>query len=613
MPFIQKEEAFAAFLKHGRNSSHFVWFLANLKFYRTKNDWIFGIVEKDGITLFALEPLIPDESSARGENIAAFIAAWNEIEAELKPKISFFISVYEPFLRYLQQLEFQSLKVGREPFVALKDCIPTGKSSKGVRAARNQALRSGVRVEEWSHERILNHPTLKQNMLGIMRVWKQRNLVDLGGFMNKVDPFAYMEFRRYFIAFSEKDLLEAFLVVTPIPGKNGFFMEDMVVRPGAQRGTGELLTLESLVALSESGKTEASLGVVSLTNMDDAASSSHNLPKATQFLMIALPKYLQKFLNVGGLEVFRKRFKPHRWENIHLALRNEKKSGVSDSKAWLLGLLALLKAFQPQFRLTPAWLFHAVSKPLRRYPISYSVLALSSLLFACVNHFGKLPAWALDKFAFSGSSPLIQWSYRSVISDFLYFDAWHFYLSSILLIALIRWSERCYSAKFVGIYLAVLCVFDDIFNQLVLIRPYEFFQHRIFEKLMVFKDVGGSLWISTLIGLQLCQLRRNREVFFAVLSMGTVLAFAFSSAHLVNLVLNLNHFLFLAFGFITGKLRFEYERSISRKNAKQKPPVAKCVQQMPSRKSRNAMKTQAPAPDAANGAPEEELDIATNQ
>ena len=76
------------------------------------------------------------------------------------------------------------------------------------------------------------------------------------------------------------------------------------------------------------------------------------------------------------------------------------------------------------------------------------------------------------------------------------------------------------------------------------------------------------LGLATLSGLQLCQLRRFRELIFAVIAIAIVLAFVFTSEHLHHLIMNLNHFLFLGIGYIIGKSHFEYQRHVSRKASK---------------------------------------------
>ncbi|MGZ3713084.1 MAG: rhomboid family intramembrane serine protease, partial [Bdellovibrionota bacterium] len=472
----------------------------------------------------------------------------------------------------LKSAGFQILHVGKEPYVQLDDCIPSGKSGRGVRTARNQAVRAGVRVEEWTEAQIHSHPTMERDMRRILRQWKARNLVDLGGFVNAVEPFLHMKLRRYFLAFTEKHGLEAFLVATPIPGQQSFFLEDLVIRPESTRGTGELITLEAMIALGESKAKLASLGVVSLTSIQE--DSAFNLPAFARWFLVTVPKHLSKIYNVGGLEMFRKRFRPQHWEDIYLALENNPASGVSDSRAWFKALYALIRSFGPKLNLSFQWIWHSIKWPLERNPVSYATLALTSLVFWTVNRGGTLPTWALDRFGFSGGAPISQWLWRTFTSDILYFDFTHYFFSTIAAVGLLRWMEKTHKIKFVVLFTLSVSFLDDIINYVVLTHPYSYFQPHIFARLIANKDVGTSLWIAAMLGLQLCNFKKNREILFAFLSLGTVLCFAFASAHLSNLVMNLNHFVFLTLGFIVGKVRFNHERAVSQSFSRKKAPLS---------------------------------------
>jgi hypothetical protein len=337
-----------------------------------------------------------------------------------------------------------------------------------------------------------------------------------------------------------------------------------------------------MTALSETDAQYASLGVVAITSMTNR--SAHGLPPKTEFVLVSLPQYLRRFYNVAGLETFRKRFKPERWENIHLAVRNHSRSGVSDDRAWFRAFRAMFQSTEPKLNLSwdipKAHLHHLFTK----HPISTIACLVSTLSFAFVNHFGVLPDWALHQFGFSGDSPFWEWFYRTITSDFLYFDFAHYASSMLLLFVVLRWMERSFPLKFGAKVVLGFIFFDDFINQLVLVAPYSYFQPKLFQHLVAIKDVGPSLWIALVLGLQLCTLRKHREVLFAAMSVTIVLVFAFSAAHLSTLVLNLNHSLFFALGFILGKLRFEYERRISRSVAKQKPPEAKSVAKHPKRR-----------------------------
>lgn len=579
MPHISRDAAYSKFLTLGRNSSHFVWFLHKVEFFETSQGWVFGYVQRGSVTMFALEPLVPDPAT----EAADFPRAWAEVQEAIQPKVSFFVSVYDRFLAHLKADHFQSLQIGREPFVDLSNCIPTGKSGKGVRAARNQALRAGVTVEEWSGERILAHPRLKHEMQAMIVQWKARKVLDLGGGLNTVNPFEKMEVRRYFLASSQRGRLEGFLVATPIPGERSFFLEDLVLRNGSARGAGELLTLETMATLAESGAHFASLGVVALTCVKK--DSAHRLPPMAEFALVKIPGFLSRFYNVAGLETFRKRFKPQRWEQVHLALKNHPRSGISDDKAWFHAMFTLFASFRPRLNLSWRWPLGELRHLLVRHPVSTFACTLSALSFTLVNHGGPLPDWALKSYGFAGDAPLWQWYYRTFTSDFLFFDWTHFASSFVFLFVFLRWMERSYPLRFGASVVLGLAFIDDFVNQLVLVAPYRYFQPKLFEHLVTIKDVGPSLWIAAVLGLQLCTLRKHREILFASVSVALILVFAFSAAHLSTLVLNLNHSLFFAVGFIVGKLRYEYERIVSRRVARKKPPVAKSVAATPHRRA----------------------------
>ena len=264
--------------------------------------------------------------------------------------------------------------------------------------------------------------------------------------------------------------------------------------------------------------------------------------------------------------------------HCYLALKNSPQSGVSDSMAWLLAMSSLLRCFHPVCNFNRYWAHNAIVRPLQKHPVSTGVIALTTTLFFIINQGGLLPEYAMDNLAFTASAPLWQWPWRSVTSDLIYFDRTHFLLSSLALLVSLRWMEKTHTIRFTVLLVVLTSIFDDIINQLVLVWPYSFIHPRLFQTLIASKDVGTSLWISTFIGLQICSIKKNREILFTILSLGVVLCFAFSAAKLSNLVLNLNHFLFLSIGYVVGKLKFEYERKQSRKVAQMKAPVSKSTQ-----------------------------------
>lgn len=577
MPHLTRQEAFEHFKEHATNSSHFVWLLCGIQFYETRNSWVFGYLKTGSVTLLALEPLIPKHSYPEGsfpEN--AFIEAWKEFDETVEPKIAAFVAVYSPFTALLSRHGFKSVRIGHEPWMNLKNCIPRGNSGKGVRSARNQALRQGLYVQELCPVDLEPGSTERAQVEALYRDWQKLHLIELGGFMNASDPFLYKEYRRYFAVKNKDGKLEGYLIATPIAGIHSYFLEDLVLSSQASKGAGELLTLEAMIALGESGIKSASLGVVSVLGAQgESTAGSNALPPMIRWLLIGAPHFARRFYNFDGLQTFRKRFMPEQWKDIHLCVRSSEKT--SETWAWILVLFAILRAFQPRLQISAHSLIRAAVRPFRRYPVTWSVGLISAALFSWINHLGELPAWALDTLGFSPKAPFSEWLYRSIISDFIYFDRIHYLFCALPLLALIAWAEKTHSRRFVVSFIALIAVLDDFLNFAVIMKPFHYTRPHIFGHLIASNDVGGSLWLASLVGLQLCKLRKNREILFASICLVSVFGFVFAAEHFHALILNLNHFLFLVVGYISGKIIFELERRKSRLVAKGKAPQAKCV------------------------------------
>ncbi|MBI3542460.1 MAG: DUF2156 domain-containing protein [Deltaproteobacteria bacterium] len=586
MPFVDRERVLARFRTDGANSSHFVWLLAGVQAYECANGWLFGYRQLGEVTLIALEPLIPSGPGAPKAypkaydeaQLSAFRSAWDEFARAVHVRVAAFVAVYEPFVALLRRSGFACVRVGQEPWVDLGDCIPTGNAGKGVRNARNQALAAGLTVEEWKADDIEADAAKKHVLREIFDEWRGQRLVELGGFMNVTAPFRFMHERRYFVLRSPRRV-ESFLVATPVPGREGYFLEDLVQRRTVPRGAGELITLEAMVALSAGGAKTASLGVVSLTSIDPHGGD--DLPGLVRFVMVQAPALLSQVYNFSGMEIYRKRFKPRVWEAIHLGVkdcrapleRDAPADALPGTGAWLRALVALLIAFQPRLRLTPGWLLGAIGSRLRRTPFTVLFAAVSLALFARINRFHNLPDWALAKYGFFANAHWSEWLLRTTVSDFLYFDVHHFLACAVPLIGLVYWAERTHKRAFVVTLILGNIVFDDVLNYWVLIKPFEHFQPSMFRHLVAYKDVGGSLILSTLVGMQLCQFRLIREPLVAIITLAFVLGFAFTSVRLEWLIMNLNHAIFFVIGFLIGKGEFEYKRFKSRRASKRKPPV----------------------------------------
>jgi len=208
MPFIEKDEVIQILMHKANNSSHLVWTIADLTFYKTCNDWVFAFAQVKEITLVAVDPLMSDHSiedpSARQTD---FQIAWKDFVKGCNVKIASFVGITSDFFHIIRSQGFQGLLIGKEPWLKLKDGLPKGNSTKGVRSARNKAIRAGIRVEAYSIDQINNSPHLIDKIKEISRKWEGSSFIHFHGFMLATDPLANIPGRKYFWLFQKMKLM----------------------------------------------------------------------------------------------------------------------------------------------------------------------------------------------------------------------------------------------------------------------------------------------------------------------------------------------------------------------------------------------------------------------
>jgi lysylphosphatidylglycerol synthetase-like protein (DUF2156 family) len=339
MGFLTSTEVIPHFEAYGFNSSHFVWLIGDFQYYRATSGLLFAFKIRSGILFLALEPLGPD-LDAQVVN-----AGLQELHEELPHEIVVWVSIYESFSQSLKANGYETIPIGKEPWLDLSKKVATGKAARGVKAARNQALRSGCRVEEWIGSEVLTDERKSGAIQKILEEWSSRRKLFLGGYLNSTDPFAHRSYRKYFVGKDGAGQPRAYLIATQIPATRDYFLEDLVLGDSSPRGMGELLVLSACQALTEYGAERASLGVVSGVSRE-----SEVFVKNASFAAKSLSRMLEKFYNLEGMEVFRKRFQPEEWQSVHIAVRRRdaKSLGTQD---WFRIFWNLFLVFEPKVQM----------------------------------------------------------------------------------------------------------------------------------------------------------------------------------------------------------------------------------------------------------------------
>lgn len=112
----------------------------------------------------------------------------------------------------------------------------------------------------------------------------------------------------------------AFLVASPVAARNGFLIEQVARSPKAPNGSSELLIDAAMRRLAGEGRDYATLGLVALSTR--AVGSKAMNPWWLRLMMMVARAHANRFYNFRGLERFRMKMAPARWETV-FAIANE--------------------------------------------------------------------------------------------------------------------------------------------------------------------------------------------------------------------------------------------------------------------------------------------------
>lgn len=237
-------------------------------------------------------------------------------EARLEPVCEAFIAVARAARRRVCFFALQdrlaersvlaSMPVGVQPSWSPAKWPRALEGSRSLREQLRRARAKGVNVRSVPASEIVD-PTsgVRAAMEGVIQSWLSSRKMAPLGFLVDVQPFAFPEERRYFVAeFSGR--IVAFLVAVPIFARDGWLFEDMLRDRAAPNGTSELLFDRSIRDIAAEGGKFVTLGMAPLAG--DVA----------PWLRLARAG-LRGLYDFDGLRRFKARLAPDAWESVHLA------------------------------------------------------------------------------------------------------------------------------------------------------------------------------------------------------------------------------------------------------------------------------------------------------
>jgi lysylphosphatidylglycerol synthetase-like protein (DUF2156 family) len=133
------------------------------------------------------------------------------------------------------------------------------------------------------------------------------------GWLLAFDPFAQFESKKLFVARDQNNRMIGLLSASPIPARNGWYLEDVLRAEGCPAGTSDLLVVETLNHLKTEGAQLATLGTAPLANEGEDKLTNVENPMI-ELALKTLSRRFSTFYSFEGLRTFKAKFVPSWWE-----------------------------------------------------------------------------------------------------------------------------------------------------------------------------------------------------------------------------------------------------------------------------------------------------------
>jgi phosphatidylglycerol lysyltransferase len=171
-----------------------------------------------------------------------------------------------------------------------------------------------VAVTCWPAHRATDAPALSR----CLTEWLATRGLPPLHFLVEPASLSLLEDRRVFVAERRGEVV-GFLIASPVPARAGWLLEQIVRGRAAPNGTAELLVDAAMRAAARDGSGYATLGLVPLSRR--ARVPSYPNPLWLRLLVGWARAHGRRFYNFDGLDAFKAKFRPARWDPVFAIAR----------------------------------------------------------------------------------------------------------------------------------------------------------------------------------------------------------------------------------------------------------------------------------------------------
>jgi len=278
------------------------------RWFGPEGDAVVGFVRRYGVRVVAGAPVCPQPRLAevlnQFENCRRGCVCYFGAEARVREVLA-------------NRREYSSVTLGAQPIWRPEVWCERFDADASLRAQRNRARNKGVVVNEWPSSRASNHPELWQ----CLREWLETRGLPPLHFLVEPATLGNLEGRRVFVA--EKDgHAVGFVVLSPVPERQGWLTEQFVRGRNAPNGTVELTLDTAIRTVAKDGDAYVTMGIVPLSNHNVGGSTAN--PAWLRLILAWTRAHGRRFYDFDGLDQFKMKFHPEEWEPIYAISKESK-------------------------------------------------------------------------------------------------------------------------------------------------------------------------------------------------------------------------------------------------------------------------------------------------
>lgn len=298
----------ARVLRHGWNSTAYQILNPRIAlWFDDSNDAVVGYVDAPRRRVAAGEPVAPRE------RIAEVAARFEADAARGGRRVCWFAASDDFGDAHRSSGRHARVHIGDQPVWDPAAWAPKVAAHRSLRAQLHRARNKGVEVERYASERAMADPRLA----ACLAEWLESRPFPTLHFLVEPATLGRLLDRQVYVA-SARGAVVGFLVASPIASRGGWLLEQIVRAPRAPNGTAELLVDHAMRALAEQGAEIVTMGLAPLARHVET-------PRPSPWLSLALRwvrAHGERFYHFRGLDFFKTKFQPDRWEPI-FAVSNE--------------------------------------------------------------------------------------------------------------------------------------------------------------------------------------------------------------------------------------------------------------------------------------------------